>query len=59
MLQHLNWHSLENRRTDAQFVIMYKITNENVAIAEEDNNQGTCIQCLSLSLPVRLSDCKT
>ena len=36
MLQVLNWHSLENRRTDAQFVMMYKISNENVAIAEED-----------------------
>lgn len=32
MLLHLYWRSLEDRGKDAQLVMMYKMTNENVAI---------------------------
>jgi hypothetical protein len=30
MLEHLEWKSLEQRRTDARLTMMYKITNEKV-----------------------------
>ena len=36
VLQHLNWHSLENGHKDAQLLMMYKIVNKNVAITEPD-----------------------
>jgi hypothetical protein len=35
MLEHLEWKSLEQRRTDARLTMMYKITNEKVAIPKE------------------------
>jgi hypothetical protein len=35
MLEHLEWKSLEQRRKDARLTMMYKITNEKVAIPKE------------------------
>jgi hypothetical protein len=35
MLEHLDWKSLEQRRKDARLTMMYKITNEKVAIPKE------------------------
>ena len=35
MLEHLEWKSLEQRRKDARLTMMYKITNEKVAITKE------------------------
>jgi hypothetical protein len=35
MLEHLQWKSLEQRRNDARLTMMYKITNEKVAIPKE------------------------
>jgi len=56
MLQYLNWPCLE----DAQLVMVYKITNEDVAITKKINlshhwdNRGTFILLQLLSLLVRL-----
>ena len=36
MLQHLEWHSLEDRRRDAHFVMMYKISHDKVAVSKSD-----------------------
>ena len=35
MLEHLDWKSLQQRRKDARLAMMYKITNEKVAIPKE------------------------
>ena len=35
MLEHLEWKSLEQRRKDTRLTMMYKITNEKVAIPKE------------------------
>jgi hypothetical protein len=35
ILEHLEWKSLEQRRKDARLTMMYKITNEKVAISKE------------------------
>jgi hypothetical protein len=32
MIEHLNWRTLANQRTDARLVMLYKITHERVAI---------------------------
>ena len=32
MLQHLKWHSLEDRCRDARLVMMYKIPHDKVAV---------------------------
>ena len=59
MLQLLNWHSLENRRTAAQFVKMYKIANENVAIAEEDRYKPPLTQSGNMhSMSIIIPPCK-
>ena len=36
MLQHLNWRSLSDRRTDARLTMFYKIVNNKVAIPKTD-----------------------
>ena len=36
MLQHLKWHSLEDRRRDARLVMMYKISHCKMAVSKSD-----------------------
>ena len=54
ILQHLNWWSLEERRKDAWLVLMYWITNKNMAITKKTDlsypwdNHRTCFHHLSL-----------
>jgi hypothetical protein len=36
MIEHLNWQTLADRRTDARLVMLYKITHELVAIPKTD-----------------------
>ena len=36
MIEHLNWRSLADGRTDARLVMLYKITHELVAISKTD-----------------------
>ena len=36
MLQHLKWHSLEDRCRDARLVMMYKISHDKVAVSKSD-----------------------
>jgi hypothetical protein len=36
MIEHLNWRTLADRRTDAHLVMLYKITHELVAIPKTD-----------------------
>ena len=36
MLQQLKWCSLEDRRRDARFVMMYKISHDKVAVSKSD-----------------------
>ena len=36
MLEHLNWRSLADRRTDARLVMLYRISHELVAIPKTD-----------------------
>ena len=36
MIEHLNWRTLADRRTNARLVMLYKITHELVAIPKTD-----------------------
>jgi hypothetical protein len=36
MIEHLNWRSLADRRSDARLVMLYKITHELVTIPKTD-----------------------
>ena len=36
MLPHLEWHSFEDQRTDAHIVMMYKISQDKVAVSKSD-----------------------
>ena len=36
MLQHLKWHSLEDRHRDARLVMMFKISHDKVAVSKSD-----------------------
>ena len=36
MIEHLNWRSLADRRSDARLVMLYKISHELVAIPKTD-----------------------
>ena len=36
MLQHLKWHSLEDRRRDARLVVMNKISHDKMAVSISD-----------------------
>ena len=49
MLEHLEWKSLEQRRKDARLTMMYKITNEKVAIPRN-------MQDKSFQIPSAASD---
>jgi hypothetical protein len=41
MLEHLEWKSLEQRRKDTRLTMMYKITNEKVAIPKEGRSDSS------------------
>ena len=49
MLEHLEWKTLEQRRKDARLTMMYKITNEKVAIPRN-------MQDKSFQIPSAASD---
>ena len=34
MLQHLKWHCLDNRHTDAHIVMMFKISHDKLAVSK-------------------------
>ena len=36
MLQHLKWHSLDDRQRDARLVMMLKISHDKVAVSKSD-----------------------
>jgi len=64
MIDQLNWRSLADRRTDSQHTMLYKITNDKVAISKTDlfhhsDTPVTHIHSHTKSLPPELKLDKT